>query len=304
MRRLSLRRVNSGKVYCPRKNRKIIETQWQKGGTIMESKIVAALKLAYSPVAILWSDEKPQDALGFKEGKWGCVMWMLASAAKGKTAAFDEKTYGCWGGGVGLGFGNRYLDFPGGIDGFYRFLSTGNDQSEQGRQVAAKIEPFVDKTFLEDFLHGEGYMHSPERVKEFVDCMPIMQVPTKYVLFKPLEKVDAMQEKPEVIVFLADPDQLSALVILSNYRRSGNENAFIPYAAGCQTIGVYPYREAGSDNPRAVIGLTDISARNNLKKMLGRTLLTFAVPLKMFYELEENIEGSFLQKNTWRSLME
>jgi uncharacterized protein (DUF169 family) len=271
---------------------------------MMESKIAVALKLEYPPVAILWADEKPENALGFKKGKWGCVMWMLASAAKGKVAAFDEKTYGCWGGGVGLGFGNQYLNFPGGLECFYRFLSTGNEQSDTGREAAKKIEPFVDKGFFEDFLHGEGFMKSPERVKEFVDGMPIMQVPARYVIFKALENVDPEKEKPGIIIFLADPDQISALVILANYGRKGNENAIVPYAAGCQTIGIYPYREAQSENPRAVIGLTDLSARNNLKKQLGRNLFSFAVPLKMFREMEGNIEGGFLQRSTWRALRE
>jgi len=91
----------------------------------MESKIAQALRLKYCPVAIVWTDDKPEKAMDFKEGKWGCVMWMLAAAAKGKTAAFDKNTYGCWGGGVGLGFGNQYLHFPGGIECFYRFLSRG-----------------------------------------------------------------------------------------------------------------------------------------------------------------------------------
>lgn len=270
----------------------------------MESKIASALKLEYPPVAVLWSDEKPADALAFKEGKWGCVMWMLAGAARGKTAAFDEKTYGCWGGGVGLGFGRQYLNFPGGIECFYRFLSTGNADSEIGRAVAKKIEPFVSKDFLDDFLYGEGFMKSPEEVKEFVEEIPIMRVPARYVLFKPLGNVDEDKDNPEVIIFLADPDQLSALVILANYGRKGLENAIIPYAAGCQTIGIYPYREAQSDDQRAVIGMTDLSARNNLKKQLSRNLFTFAVPLKMFREMEANVEGSFLKRNTWRELRE
>ena len=270
----------------------------------MESKIASALKLAYSPVAILWADEKPAAAVGFKECKWGCVMWMLASAAKGKAAAFDEKTYGCWGGGIGLGFGNRYLDFPGGIECFCRFLSTGNEESEMGCAVAKKIAPFVDKNLLDDFLHGEGFIESPELVKDFLDNLPIMQVPKRYVIFKPLENVDVEKERPEIIVFLADPDQLAALVILANYGRKGNENAMIPYAAGCQSIGIYPYREALSEHPRAVVGLTDLSARNNLKKQLGKNLFSFAVPLTMFQELEGHVEGSFLRKNTWRELRE
>lgn len=56
----------------------------------MESKIAKALRLKYQPVAILWSNKKPNDALQFREGKQGCVMWMFARAAKGKTAVFDK----------------------------------------------------------------------------------------------------------------------------------------------------------------------------------------------------------------------
>ncbi len=113
-------------------------------------------------MAILWNDEKPEGAQEFKPGKWGCVMWMLAAAAKGKTVVFSKDTYGCWGGGVGLGFGNQYLAFAGGIECFYHFLSTGNEQWAKGKEVAKQIENFVTKDFLEDFLHGEGYLKSPE----------------------------------------------------------------------------------------------------------------------------------------------
>jgi len=99
------------------------------------------LNLKYEPVAVLRAEEKPEKSLQFKQGKWGCVMFMFANAARGKTAAFDAKTYGCWGGGVGLGFGNAYLDFPGGVDCFAYFLSSGNDQWE--------MEDNVEGSFLQ-----------------------------------------------------------------------------------------------------------------------------------------------------------
>jgi hypothetical protein len=79
-------------------------------------------------------------------------------------------------------------------------------------------------------------------------------------------------------------------------------NAIIPYAADCQTIGVYPYREAQSGNPRAVVGLTDLSARNNLKKQLSRNLFTFSVALRMFQEVEEKVEGSFFRQPVYISI--
>lgn len=268
----------------------------------MESKIARSLNLKYHPVAILWSDDRPEKAMGFKQGKWGCVMWMLAAAAKGRTAAFDEKTYGCWGGGVGLGFGNQYLNFPGGIECFNHFLSTGNENWQKGRDMAEKLGSAAGKEFLEEFRHGEGYMKSPELVKRFIDSLPIMEVPERYVVFKPLTDLDPTQEQPQVIVFLADPDQLSALVVLASYGGEDNQNVIVPFAAGCQQIGIFPYREARSERPRAVIGLTDLSARKNLKKQLDRNVLSFAVPWRMFEEMEDDVEGSFLQKETWRAL--
>jgi hypothetical protein len=77
-------------------------------------------------------------------------------------------------------------------------------------------------------------------------CLPMMQIPKRYAVFRPLADVDADKETPQTVIFFADPDELSALVVLANYNRGNNENVFIPYAAGCQTIGIYPY---GRRNP-------------------------------------------------------
>ncbi|MFO8057786.1 MAG: DUF169 domain-containing protein [bacterium] len=269
----------------------------------MKSKIADAIVLGYEPVAILLSDEKPEDAKQFKQDKWGCVMFMLAAAARGKEAAFDRKTFGCMGGGVGLGFGNQYKNFPGGEDCFCYFLSSGNQEWEKGKEIADQVKPYMREQAYEDFLYGERYIKSPKLVKSFIECLPITDVPAEYVVFKPLRNVDPESETPEVVVFLADPDQFSALVVLANYDKEHNENVYIPYAAGCQTIALYPFKEARSDNPRAVAGLTDLSARLAIKRQLKEDLLTFAVPYKRFLEMEDNVAGSFLERDTWQELM-
>ena len=268
----------------------------------MECSIKKGVGLKYEPVGIVLTDERPEKAKQFKEGKWGCVMFMLGAATKGKTAVFDRTTYGCWGGGVGLGFGNRYQDFPGGQDCFCYFLSTGNEQWEQGRQVAEQVKPYMDKGTFEDFLHGEGYLESPELVEKFVEGLPMRDIAEQYVVFKPLTDIDPDKETPAVVVFLGDMDQVSALTILSNYHRETNDNVIFPYAAGCMSICIYPLQEAEQEKPRAVLGLNDISARLALKRMLKEDVMSFAVPWQLYREMADNVPGSFLGRPTWEQL--
>ena len=159
------------------------------------------------------------------------------------------------------------------------------------------------KEASDNFVSGERYIKTPERVHQFIENLPITDIPAERVIFKPLADVDLDQERPRVIVFFADPDQLSAMVVLANYDREHNHNVIIPYAAGCQTIGIYPYQEAQAERPRAVVGLTDLSARVYIRKQLGDNLMTFAVPLAMYEEMESNVAGSFLERPTWQSLL-
>jgi uncharacterized protein (DUF169 family) len=267
----------------------------------MESAIAKAIHVRYEPVGILFADEAPLRPVQFVEGKWGCVIWLLlAAAAKGKPAAADRKTFGCYGGGAGLGFGNTYLDWPGGIECFYKFLSTGNGPaSAEGTDTAA----WLRRSARSDFELGERYVKTPEQVEKFVASLPLTDVPARYVVFKPLSQIGP-DEKPEVVVFLVDPDRLSALVVLANYGREGYDNVIVPWGAGCQTIGIFAYREARAEHPRAVLGLTDLSARLQVARQLGHELMTFTVPFAMFEEMESNVAGSFLERDTWRELME
>lgn len=269
----------------------------------MENKIARFLKLVHEPVAVIWTDKEPEEALRFKKGGiWGCVMWLFASAAKGKTAAFDRATYGCVGGGVGLGFGNQYDFFPGSIECFYHFLSKGNQHFEFGKKLVPTIKRFAGKDFAEAFLRGERFMKSPEQVKTFLELLPMQDIPNTYVVFKPLSALEPA-EKPVVISFLANSHQLSALTTLWYYEGGSLDSVIIAKGAGCHQVGILAYREAASEDPRAVVGLTDLFARKCIQKQLGDDVMTFTVPFRMFKKMEENVEGSFLQEGTWKTLL-
>jgi len=268
-------------------------------------RIAEAIRLKHKPVALHWSDDKPENVVQFDKGSWGCVMFLVVAAAKGKIAVLDRDTCGCVGGAVGMGFGNRYPDFPGGIDCFYHFLSSGNERWEKGREEIRKMAPFASrKEFLDHYAHGEGYKKNPGLVKDMVDRMPMMEIPKRYVIFKPLDDTITEAEAPVTVTFLVNADQLAGLVVLANYGRPGFENVSIPFVAGCQAIGILPYREAKSEAPRAVVGNIDISARFYTRKTLGRDMLSFTVPFAMFREMEENVEGSFLTRAQWNNLLE
>jgi len=271
----------------------------------MKSLIAEAIQLRTRPVALVWADKEPSEAIRFKPQHWGCVVSLFAAAATRQiTGAFDRQTYGCWGGAVGLGFGNQYESFPGGMDCFCRFLSDGNENSEQGRPMGEQMKSSGYGRLADDFLKGERYLKRPEDAQRFIDALPIRDIPAKFVVVRPLEEIDPERDDVKNVTFFVDPDGLSALVILANYSRPDAENVIIPYAAGCQIMGICAYRELEREQPRGLIGMTDISARKNVRATLGENALSFTAPWPLFKEMEGNVKGSFLGGATWRALQQ
>lgn len=128
----------------------------------MQSKLAEAIGLASSPIAVVLADEKPQGAVQFKEGGWGCVAASMIVVSRGKTAVFDRRS-GCPGGATGLGFGNAFekRGFP--ID---KLLSTGDPEN------APPDSPLA---------HGERFYKDPEIVRTIISRLSITEVPAEYV---------------------------------------------------------------------------------------------------------------------------
>jgi uncharacterized protein (DUF169 family) len=271
-----------------------------------ESAIAEAAGFTTEPVAIVWTDTKPEGALEFKPGVWGCVMWMYARVAKDKkTAVFTRETIGCIGAALGLGFGRPFERHSAKTEeGFCSFLSNGIEGAEDKAAYTAIAESGRDERNRKVLAEGERLMKDPSVVKTFLKALPEYDIREQYIVMKPLAQVRD-DETVKSVIFLADADQISALSILANYETGTiKERVTIATgASGCQAIGACTYTEGERSRPRAVIGLTDITARRNVRKMLGKDKLTFSVPYSMFLEMEKNVPGSFLESDDWKELI-
>lgn len=236
----------------------------------MKSKIAEYIKMSIEPVAVMKTNECPEGALQFQEGKWGCVVALLNAASKGKTAACSDKTTFCKGGRAGTGIEPLELGF------IEYFLSVGGRGPKE----------------------GEFYKESPELAAKYVEAMPRV-TPKEYLVLKPLSAVEE-NENIETIVFLVNADQLSGLVTMANYDQPELDSVKIKFGAGCAQSLLYSMADADEGRDVCTIGLTDPSAR----KCIDKDVLSFSIPYKRYLEMERKADGSFFTKETWQQVSE
>jgi len=230
-----------------------------------------ALGLKESPLGVYYTNGKPQGVTP-KTGIHLCMIGLLKKARKkGKAVYFDKEHFGCPGGGYYMGF----LETP--RPNIEYFLSCG---------IPGEME-------------GERYIKTPERAREYFARMKPRPAPARYCVFKPIEQFQE-EEKPEVVAFFVTPDILSGLFTLTNYALEMTDAVQTPFGSGCSAILTYPLKEAEKEQPRAILGMFDVSAR----PMIEKDMLTFAMPYSIFLKLLENVSGSFLETGSWKKVLQ
>ncbi|OGO22171.1 MAG: hypothetical protein A2144_14165 [Chloroflexi bacterium RBG_16_50_9] len=226
-------------------------------------------KSAELPFTYYYSEIEGQTELVRPGSVPACVIGALAEVRKGRSLSFNADSIGCFG-------GRRYLGFTKKLrPGFEYFLSCG---------IPGKME-------------GERYKKSPELVKETMKNWPDPKAPAPIITFKRWDNLEK-EDKPEIVIFFAQPDVLSGLFTLANFDEPTAEAVFTPMGSGCSSIVSCPYLEKDSQHPRAVIGMFDPSARPYVPK----DVLSFSVPMSKFVRMMENMEESFLTTDTWKKL--
>lgn len=221
------------------------------------------------PLTFQFTDNAAKAPKARKSKGHRCIIADLGLVKRGKSLLFDSENLGCMG-------SRRYLGFAKTLcPEFNYFLSCG---------IPGKLE-------------GERYKKSPEVVGEFMRMSTFIEAVKSHVVFKRWDML-VEDDEPEVVIFLERPDVIAGLFTLSNYDRSEPFGVITPFGSACMSTMMYPILEGRSENPRAVLGLWDPSAR----PFLPPSTLSLSVPFKRFLTLLEYMEESFLSTPTWEMI--
>jgi hypothetical protein len=146
-------------------------------------------------------------------------------------------------------------------------------------------------------MEGERYIKTPEMVKGIMNKMQTIPTEGKNIIFKRWDKLDELDE-PEGVIFFAIPDVLSGLFTLANFDQEEGDGVIAPFGSGCSSIIYRSWLENLKENPKAILGMFDCSARTCVPK----DTLSFSMPMKKFLTMIENMDESFLITDTWKAV--
>ncbi len=239
--------------------------------TDIAKKIRGRLGMEYYPVGLYYSKERPADSLRFKEKGNGCIMPLVLSAAKGKTVSVDADS-------TGWNCSAFYFGYSEWIfEGIEYYLSDGLETRE-----------------------CEKFVKDPAEVKKYLESLRFKEPVTDVTVLKPLENF-AEGEKPEVVIFFVNADQLSALTYLVYFNSPLSDDRIVTrFASACAAAVTLPLKYRSENKYKAVIGMNDISARLRLPK----DLMTLSMPVELFEEICSYIDECFFNTTQWKRILE
>ncbi|UCF85282.1 MAG: DUF169 domain-containing protein, partial [Desulfobacteraceae bacterium] len=149
-------------------------------------------------------------------------------------------------------------------------------------------------TGIPERMQGELYCDSPDELRRIFDYIDPRPAPKEFCVVKPLSIFKA-EEEPEFVAFFARPETLCGLHQLAAFVTNDPEVVASPWGAACTNLITWPLKYLANGENRAVLGGWDPSAR----KFFKTDELTFTLPYKMFGQMLERFEQSFLTTKTW-----
>ena len=241
----------------------------------MTNRLCEIIGLKTYPVAVYRQDALPEDAK-IPNGHCTIPSLFVYCARKGRKTASDSAHSPCRGSKSGFGFG--------GIS------------NRRNSSWSLSVVPEEEREGMKHQGSGQSLFKNPEIALTQLDPIKDYGDGNDVIVFQDADEAEKENRPIEVVIFLADPVSLSALIQLASYSKTTpGPAAVMPYGHGCQQIYAIPRAEGESGDPHAVIGMTDMYARRFIRP--GE--LSFAVPYKLYKRMMIDIDGSFLQKEKY-----
>ena len=244
------------------------------------SRLSEILKLENHVVAIYRTDKIPEGA-SIPGSHCGIPPLLVKCSRLGQLCATDNEHSVCHGSKSGFGFG--------GIS------------NRQNSAWSASVVPECEQEKMKHKGSGQSYFRTPEIAMLQMEPIKDYGDGSDVIVFQDLDEAEKEGRPIEVVVFLVDPARLTALMQLAAFSKETPGPACImPYGHGCQQIYAIPHAEGESDDPHAVVGMTDMYAR----RFIGKDQLSFAVPYKLYQRMVDDIDDSFLMKEKFIESMD
>lgn len=217
-------------------------------------------------------DKEERGEIDWKQvfSRFSCVIGNIWLARKKQSVAyFSAENYGC----PGAAFWGGFLKPQ--TETIIRYVSTG----------------------IPGWTEGELYCESPKELRAIFDYVDPRPAPKSYCVIKPVTRFTP-EEVPELVAFFMRPESLCGLHQLTTFVTNDPEVVVSPWSSGCGSLFAWPQKFLEQGKSRAVIGGWDPSAR----KFYKTDELSFTVTLKMFQDMLDRFETSFLKTGTWATV--
>ena len=191
-----------------------------------------------------------------------CIFSQIVPVKRGRALAFNKENLGCFGSFLPFGFDSELTD---------------------------DVKNYV--------CNVERAIKSYDHLDSIYRHRPAQAAPGKYLVFKRWDTLEE-QDDPQLVFFFGNPDVITGLHGLANFDAMTPYEVIAPFGTGCDAIVGFPMHELKSEQPKAVLGPLDVSARRSFKP----DMLTFSAPWPKFLNMLNNMDESFLTTETWSKL--
>ena len=243
-------------------------------------RLTEILRMDNHAVAIYRSDTIPEGA--FVPDKQCIIPPLLVRCSiLGHVCATDNEHSICHGSKSGLGFGGIL--------------------NRQRSAWTASTIPECERSEMKHKGSGKSLFKTPEIALKHMEAVKDYGDGSDVIVFQDLDEAESQGRPIEVVVFLTDPTRITALMQLAAFsKETPGPSVIMPTGHACQQIYAIPRAEGESDDPHAVLGMTDMYAR----RYIGKDQMSFAAPYKLYRRMVSDIDDSFLMKEKFIENME